>query len=261
MKAYEQVQQARAKERLGAVDYIDFLIEEFRELHGDRLGEDDRAIIGGVGYLGEMPVTVVAQRRGRTLEENRQMRFGMPMPGGYRKAMRLMDQAEKFGRPVLTLIDTPGAYPGVAAEDRGQAMAIAQSIAKMAGLKVPTIALVIGEGGSGGALALAVADRLWMLEDSVLSVISPEACASILYKSAKEAPRAAEDLALTAAELYRLGLVDEVLCAPAGIGEAMLPALKEKLISAYEMLRKQKREALLRERYQKVRRVGSDVLR
>lgn len=261
MKAYEQVRQARAKERLGAGEYIDFLIDDFHELHGDRIGEDDAAILGGVGYLGDMPLTVIAQRRGKTLEENTQMRFGMPMPGGYRKAMRLMEQAEKFRRPVLTFIDTPGAFPGVAAEDRGQAMTIAQSIARMAGLRVPTIALVIGEGGSGGALALAVADRLWMLEDSVLSVISPEACASILYKDAKEAGRAAEDLALTAQTLFDFGLVDDVLINPSSQSVVCLIALKQRLIATYEELRRQKIGSLIHARYDKIRKVGSDIVR
>ncbi len=214
--AWETVQIARHAERPQTLDYIAETLPDFLELSGDRLRSDDKAIIGGLGTLGKQRIVLIGHQKGRTLTERQERSFGMSRPDGYRKGMRLARLAEKFGLPVVTLVDTPGAYPGKDAEEGGQAAAIARSIEVFANLKVPTVTVIIGEGGSGGALALAVADRVLMLENSWYSVISPEACATIVWRDAAEGPRAAASLRLTAKDLSQLGLVDAVVPEPLG---------------------------------------------
>ena len=213
---YQRVQVARHPRRPYTLDYISGLFTDFIELHGDRLFRDDPAIVGGLGRLDGRSVVVIGQQKGRDTKENLQRNFGMPHPEGYRKALRLMKLAERFRLPVVTLIDTPGAYPGLGAEERGQAEAIARNLEEMAALRAPIVAAVIGEGGSGGALALAVGDRVLMLENAIYSVISPEGCAAILWRDASPKERAAEALKLTAPDLLALGLVDEIMPEPPG---------------------------------------------
>jgi acetyl-CoA carboxylase carboxyl transferase subunit alpha len=198
------------------MDYIDSVFTNFVELKGDRLYRDDPAIVGGWARLRDRPVMVIGQQKGRDTKDNLKRNFGMPHPEGYRKALRLMLMAERFGAPIITLIDTPGAYPGLGAEERGQAEAIARNLEEMAALRTPLVAVVIGEGGSGGALALGLADRVLMLEHAIYSVISPEGCAAILWKDAAQKERAAESLKLTSKDLFRLGLIDEIVPEPAG---------------------------------------------
>ena len=207
---------ARHESRPYTLDYLGIIAPDFQELHGDRMYADDPAIIGGIGRLDGRPVMFIGHQKGRDTKERVRRNYGMPKPEGYRKAQRLMRMAEKFSLPIVTLIDTPGAYPGVGAEERGQSEAIAYSLYLMAGLKTPIISVVIGEGGSGGALAIGVADKLLMLEYGIYSVISPEGCASILWKSAEKAQEAAEAMRITAASLKDFGLVDEVLREPLG---------------------------------------------
>jgi acetyl-CoA carboxylase carboxyl transferase subunit alpha len=214
--AVERVQLARHPRRPYTLDYIELAFTDFIELHGDRAFRDDEAIVGGWARLDGRSVMVIGHQKGRDMKQNLRRNFGMPHPEGYRKALRLMKLAEKFGRPVVTLIDTPGAYPGIGAEERGQAEAIARNLLEMARLRVPIVATVIGEGGSGGALALGVADRVLMFENAIYSVISPEGCAAILWKTAAAKDRAAEALRLTAGDLLQLGVVDEVLPEPLG---------------------------------------------
>ncbi len=211
MKPWDRVQIARHPARPTTLDYISLLFENFIELHGDRCFGDDEAIVGGIAEFKGQPVTIIGHQRGKDTKENIRRNFGMPHPEGYRKALRLMKQAEKFKRPIICFIDTKGAYPGKAAEERGQSEAIARNLFEMAGLKVPIICIVIGEGGSGGALALGVGDRIYMLENSTYSVISPEGAASILWKDATQAKRAAESMKITAPDLDRLGVIDEII--------------------------------------------------
>jgi acetyl-CoA carboxylase carboxyl transferase subunit alpha len=212
----ERVLVARHPGRPYAMDYIKSVFTDFVELKGDRLYRDDPAIVGGWARLRERPVMVIGQQKGRDTKDNLKRNFGMPHPEGYRKALRLMLMAERFGAPVVTLIDTPGAYPGLGAEERGQAEAIARNLEEMAALRTPLVAVVIGEGGSGGALALGLADRVFMLENAIYSVISPEGCAAILWKDAAQKERAAESLKLTSQDLLRLGLIDEIIPEPPG---------------------------------------------
>ena len=209
--AFERVQTARHPERPYTLDLLSTIFENFVELHGDRRYADDGAVVGGFAQLANFEVAVIGQQKGRDLNQRRHRNFGMPKPEGYRKALRLMRLAEKFGRPVITFIDTPGAYPGIDAEERGQAEAIAYNLREMAGLKVPTIVVVIGEGGSGGALAIGIGDRVLMLENAVYSVITPEGCAAILWKDSAQAGQAAESLRLTADDLQNFGLIDEII--------------------------------------------------
>lgn len=211
ISAWERVQLSRRKDRPTGSDYIRHLFTDFIEFHGDRYYKDDRAIIGGIAKFKGIPVTVIAQEKGRTTKENIEHNFGMPSPDGYRKALRLMKQAEKFGRPILCFVDTPGAFCGLEAEERGQGEAIARNLFEMSGLTVPVLAIVIGEGGSGGALAMAVADEVWMLENSVYSILSPEGFASILWKNSKKAKEAAEVMRLTADDLKEMGIVERVI--------------------------------------------------
>jgi len=213
---YQRVQLARHPRRPYALDYIERCFTEWAELHGDRHYGDDPAIVAGLALLGERSVMVIGQQKGRDTKENLMRRFGMPNPEGYRKALRLMKLAERFGVPVVTLVDTPGAYPGLGAEERGQAEAIAVNLREMARLAVPVVTVVIGEGGSGGALAIAVSDTVLVFENSIYSVISPEGCASILWRDGKKAPLAAAALGLTAPDLLRLGVVDGVMPEPLG---------------------------------------------
>jgi acetyl-CoA carboxylase carboxyl transferase subunit alpha len=210
-EAFERVQMARHPERPYTTDLLTAIFTDFLELHGDRRYSDDAAIVGGFAKLDEVEIAVIGQQKGRDINQRRFRNFGMPKPEGYRKALRLMKMAEKFGRPIVTFIDTPGAYPGIDAEERGQAEAIAYNLREMANLKVPTIAVILGEGGSGGALAIGVGDRVLMLENSVYSVITPEGCAAILWKDAGRSNEAAECLRLTADDLQRFGLIDEII--------------------------------------------------
>lgn len=215
LTAWERLQISRKKDRPVGTDYIEKLFTDFMEFHGDRYFKDDHAIVGGIAYFHGMPVTVIAQAKGKTTKENLDRNFSMPSPDGYRKALRLMKQAEKFGRPVICFVDTPGAFCGLEAEERGQGEAIARNLFELSGLKVPVLSVVIGEGGSGGALAMAVADEVWMLENSIYSVLSPEGFASILWKDSKRASEAAEVMKLTAQDLERLGIVEQVISEPA----------------------------------------------
>jgi len=216
LSAWQIAQVARHPMRPYTLDYLEMIAPDFQELHGDRMYADDSAIIGGVGRIDGKPVMFIGHQKGRDTKERVRRNYGMPKPEGYRKAQRLMRLAEKFSLPVVTLIDTPGAYPGVGAEERGQSEAIAQSLYLMSGLKTPIISVVIGEGGSGGALAIGVGDRLLMLQYGIYSVISPEGCASILWKSAEKAEDAAEAMRITANDLSGFGLVDEILEEPLG---------------------------------------------
>ena len=252
---YERVQLARSKNRPSIMDYIEELFDDFVELKGDRLFKEDKSIVGGIAMFHQIPVTVIGHRKGKTTEENIAFNFGMTSPEGYRKAMRLMKQAEKFKRPVITFIDTPGAYPGMEAESNGQSNAIADSIALMSALKVPVIAIITGEGSSGGALALAVADRVWMLENAVYSILSPEGFASILWKDAKRADEACEVMKITSAELKEMGLIDEVVKE----GKRMFSILDRMLLRELTDLRKQKETALVSARYDKFRKMNGGV--
>ena len=236
-----------------ALDFANGIFDEFIELHGDRSFRDDGAVIGGIGWLGDQAVTVVGIQKGKSLHDNLKRNFGQPHPEGYRKALRLMKQAEKFGRPVVTFINTAGAYPGVGAEERGQGEAIARNLMEMSDLKVPIIAIIIGEGGSGGALALAVADRVWMLENSIYAVLSPEGFASILWKDGSRAMEAAELMKITSHELLEMGIVDKVI-SEAGLSSKELQAhLKNELRAELNRLQSLALEQLLEERYQRFR--------
>ena len=247
------VREAREQSRLTALDFANGIFDEFIELHGDRSFRDDGAVIGGIGWLGEQAVTVLGIQKGKSLHDNLKRNFGQPHPEGYRKALRLMKQAEKFGRPVVTFINTAGAYPGVGAEERGQGEAIARNLMEMSDLKVPIIAIIIGEGGSGGALALAVADRVWMLENSIYAVLSPEGFASILWKDGSRAMEAAELMKITSHELLEMGIVDKVIL-EAGLSSKELQAhLKNELRAELERLQGLALEQLLEERYQRFR--------
>lgn len=247
------VREAREQSRLTALDFANGIFDEFIELHGDRSFRDDGAVIGGIGWLGKQAVTVVGIQKGKSLHDNLKRNFGQPHPEGYRKALRLMKQAEKFARPVVTFINTAGAYPGVGAEERGQGEAIARNLMEMSDLKVPIIAIIIGEGGSGGALALAVADRVWMLENSIYAVLSPEGFASILWKDGSRAMEAAELMKITSHELLEMEIVDKVI-SEAGLSSKELQAhLKNELRAELDRLQALALEQLLEERYQRFR--------
>lgn len=254
--AYDRVKNARSAERATALDIIDSLFTDFVELHGDRGFRDDAAVVAGVARLGGRAVTVIATERGRNLKERVARNFGSAHPEGYRKALRLMHQAERFDRPVVCLIDTSGAYCGIEAEERGQGAAIADNLVAMAGLACPVVSVVIGEGGSGGALGLGVADRVWMLENAVYSVISPEGCASILYKDASKAPEAAAALGLTADKLLELGIIDRIVSEGTGSPADVAANLREALVPTLDELAARPTDALLQERYEKFRQMG-----
>ena len=256
----QRVQVARHPRRPYTLDYVEMIFSDWVELHGDRLYRDDASIVGGWARLDGESVMVLGQQKGRDMKENVLRNFGMPHPEGYRKALRLMKLAEKFNRPLITLIDTMGAYPGLGAEQRGQGEAIARNLREMAALKIPSIATVIGEGGSGGALAIAVADRVLMLENSIYSVISPEGCAAILWKNATARDKAAEAMKITAVDLKRLGVIDEVIPEPAGGAhgnwEDAAAAFKEALVRHLNELRALPADELRRTRWQKYMGMG-----
>ena len=247
------VREAREQTRLTALDFATGIFDDFVELHGDRSFRDDGAVIGGIGWLGDQAVTVVGIQKGKSLQDNLNRNFGQPHPEGYRKALRLMKQAEKFGRPVVTFINTAGAYPGVGAEERGQGEAIARNLIEMSDLKVPIIAIIIGEGGSGGALALAVADRVWMLENSIYAVLSPEGFASILWKDGSRAMEAAELMKITSHELLEMEVVDKVISERGLSTKELLARVKNELQTESEQLKQLSLEKLLEERYLRFR--------
>ncbi|PKM51125.1 MAG: acetyl-CoA carboxylase carboxyl transferase subunit alpha [Firmicutes bacterium HGW-Firmicutes-7] len=257
MLAWEKVQKARRIDRPTSIDYIEKIVEDFIEFHGDRLYEDDHAIIGGIGRIGSINVTVIAQEKGKNTTDKVMRNFAMPNPEGYRKALRLMKQAEKFNRPIICFVDTPGAYPGIGAEERGQGEAIARNLLEMSKLKVPIISIIIGEGGSGGALALAVADEVWMLENAIYSILSPEGYASILYKDSSKAKEIADEMKLTAEDLLELGVVDRIIKEPLdGAHVSFNPiakGLKELLIEHLTELQAIETNELIGKRYDKFR--------
>ncbi len=256
LSAWQVSQVARHPQRPYTLDYIAALFTDFEELHGDRHYADDPAIVGGIARFEGTPVMVIGHQKGRDVKERQYRNFGMPRPEGYRKALRLFHLAEKFGLPIITLIDTPGAYPGIGAEERGQSEAIARNLYVMAELKTPIIGVIIGEGGSGGALALGVVDQLLMLQYSTYSVISPEGCASILWKSATKAPEAAETLGITADRLKGLGLVDVIVNEPLGGAhrdiETTMQSLRQALKTELAALQKRSTEKLLAARYERL---------
>ena len=257
LTAWQRAQIARHMQRPTTLDYIERIFDDFIVLHGDRLFKDDKAVIGGIARLGDKPVTIIGHMKGKDTKENISRNFGMPHPEGYRKALRLMEQADKFGRPIICFIDTPGAYCGLGAEERGQGIAIAENLQKMACLKVPIISIVIGEGGSGGALALGVADQLLMLENAIYSVISPEGAAAILWKDATKAQEAADALKITASQLAELGLIDQVVPEPIGGAHrdvnAMATTISQVLQQHLSNLGALDTVELVERRYQKLR--------
>ena len=261
--AFDRVLLARHADRPYTLDFVERLFKGFIELHGDRRYSDDPAIVSGIAEYHEIPVVVIGHQKGRDIKQRSYRNFGMPKPEGYRKALRFMKMAEKFGRPVLTFIDTPGAYPGIDAEERGQAEAIAFNLREMAKLKVPTLTTVIGEGGSGGALAIGVADTVLMLENSVYSVITPEGCATILWKDATLASKAAEGLKLTADDLLKSGLIDKVIREPEGGGQCdvdeMAEMLDEVLWPSLRALISREPDERMRQRKRRIRDFGEWV--
>ena len=258
--AYERVKAARANQRPTGLDYIGGIFTDFFELHGDRRSGDDAAIVGGVAYLDEMPVTVLAIEKGHNAKSRLERNFGAPSPAGYRKALRLMQQAEKFHRPVLCFVDTSGARCDIEAETQGQGQAIAENLTAMIGLQVPVLSVLIGEGGSGGALALAVADEVWMLENAIYSVISPEGCASILWKDAARSADAAACLKLTAADALHLGVIEQIIPEAALGKEAFYRLLRTGLHQKLQTLRALDPQVLLAQRYARFRRLGTTEL-
>lgn len=257
------VQIARHPKRPNVLDYIDGLADEFLELCGDRLFSDDKAIIGGIAKIEKYKVILIGHRKGKELRENLVFNFGMANPEGYRKAKRLMELACRFKKPIITFIDTPGAYPGIGAEERGQAVAIAENLYTFFSLSVPIISVVIGEGGSGGALGIGVCDRLLQLEYAIYSVASPEACASILWRNAKEVEKASENLHLTSSALYKLGLIDEII--PESLGgshndpQKAIKNVKSSILSHLKELSLKEPDVLLKERFEKYRKIGISV--
>ena len=261
--AWDQVQLSRHENRPYTLDYIERLFTSFRPIHGDRRFADDTALVGGMAFLEGQPVMVIGQQKGRNTKERIYRNYGMAKPEGYRKAIRLMQIAEKFNRPILTFIDTPGAYPGTGAEARGQAEAIAHNLRSMADLQVPIVATVLGEGGSGGALAISLADRILMLKHSIYSVISPESCSAILWKDQEHAQQAAQALRLTAPDLERFKVIDEVVPEPPGGAhsdwDAAAVLVKESLLRHLGELQIQTPQQRLRGRFEKFRRIGEFV--
>lgn len=258
MSAYDKVTLARSSSRAMGSFYIDQIIDDFVEFHGDRRFADDGAICGGVGLLKGEPVTCITMKRGDTLEERMKRNFGCPSPEGYRKALRLMKQAEKFGRPIICFIGSPGAYCGIGAEERGQGQAIAENLWEMFGIRVPIVTVVIGEGGSGGALALSICDSMIMFDNAVYSVISPEGCASILWKDSAKAPEAAEVLRLTAEDLYGMHIADVILREGYRTKEEIAVELKGMLIKEITRLSRLSTPRLLATRYEKFRKIGNE---
>ncbi len=258
LQPYERVKMARDNNRPTGLDYIKNIFTGFMEMHGDRCFADDPAIVGGIGKLNGKPVTVIAIEKGHTAKERTRRNFGAPHPEGYRKALRLMKQAEKFGRPIICFVDTSGAYCGVGAEERGQGQAIAENLMEMSTLCVPIISVLIGEGGSGGALALAVADRVWMLQNAVYSVISPEGCASILWKDSQKASKAAASLKLTAEDARSLGIVEKILSEKDLGSEDFYARIRDLLEE--EMVVLSKELDLVGKRYERFRAMGSGAV-
>ncbi len=256
---WEKVKLARMPVRPTGLDYIDRVFDNFMEMHGDRYYRDDRAIVGGIAFLGAIPVTIIAQQKGRNTKENIERNFSMPHPEGYRKALRLMKQAEKFRRPIICFIDTPGAFCGLGAEERGQGEAIATNLAEMMLLKTPILSVVISEGGSGGALALGVADKVYMLEHSIYAILSPEGFASILYKDSSKAEQAAKDMKLTAQDLFQYGIVDGIIPEPTGGAHndynLMAQNIKAVIEDDLQSLMELSTEELLENRYLKFRKM------
>lgn len=247
------LKEARSQTRLTSLDYIEQVFDGFMPLHGDRQFADDGAMVGGLARLAGRPVTVIGIQKGKNLQDNLKRHFGQPNPEGYRKALRLMKQAEKFGRPVITFINTAGAYPGVGAEERGQGEAIARNLMEMSNLKVPIIAIIIGEGGSGGALALGVADQVWMLEQTIYAVLSPEGFASILWKDGSRAAEAAELMKITAGELLQMGIVDRIIPEQGRFTSEVVATIKEQLLVELNRLSQLPLADLLEARYQRFR--------
>lgn len=260
LTAWDKVKIARNPLRPTALDYIDIIFDDFIELHGDRQFKDDKSIVCGLAKIEDQNFTIVAEQKGRNTKENIERNFGMPNPESYRKGIRFMKQAEKFHRPIITFIDTKGAYPGIGAEERGQGEAIARSMMEMANLKVPIISIIIGEGSSGGALALGVGDRIVMLENSIYSILSPEGYASILWKDGSKVKEAAEKMKLTAQDLKELNVIDKIIKEPAGGAqydkEFVSKALKEYIVLEIEKLKDKDIENLVDERYEKFRNMG-----
>ena len=254
--AWQKVQIARASNRKTSLDYIEKIFDEFIELHGDRNYRDDKAMVCGLARIGTQNYTVIAEQKGRNTKENIERNFGMPNPESYRKAIRFMEQAEKFNRPVITFIDTKGAYPGIGAEERGQGEAIASSMLKMAGLKVPIISIVIGEGSSGGALAIGVANKVFMLENAIYSILSPEGYASILWKDASKAEEAAEKMKLTAKDLYDLKVIDKIIGEPEDNFDILIQNLKNEIVETVDELKKLSKDDIVENRYRKFRNMG-----
>lgn len=250
--AWERVEIARSPNRKTSLDYIDEIFDEFIELHGDRMGYDDKSIVCGIARIGNQSFTIIAEQKGRNTKENIERNFGMPNPESYRKAIRFMKQAEKFRRPVITFIDTKGAYPGIEAEEKGQGEAIASSMLEMAGLKVPIISIVIGEGSSGGALAIGVGNRVFMLENAIYSILSPEGYASILWKDSSKAKEAAEKMKLTAYDLYDLKVIDKII----EESDEAANTLKCEICKAIDELLQLSDEELVEDRYAKFRNIG-----
>lgn len=261
ISAWEKVEIARNPKRKTSLEYIEKIFDEFIELHGDRNFKDDKAIICGLAKIDNTPFTIIAEQKGRTTKENIERNFGMPNPESYRKAIRFMKQAEKFKRPVITFIDTKGAYPGIEAEERGQGEAIAKSMFEMARLKVPVISIVIGEGSSGGALAIGVANRVFMLENAIYSILSPEGYSSILWKDPSRYKEAAEKMKLTAKDLYELNVIDKIIPEKNEISEENFSKtseiLKKEIIKEIKKTNKMTSEQILEERYKKFRNITS----
>ncbi|HCY9960449.1 TPA: acetyl-CoA carboxylase carboxyltransferase subunit alpha [Staphylococcus aureus] len=263
LKPWDRVQIARLQERPTTLDYIPYIFDSFMELHGDRNFRDDPAMIGGIGFLNGRAVTVIGQQRGKDTKDNIYRNFGMAHPEGYRKALRLMKQAEKFNRPIFTFIDTKGAYPGKAAEERGQSESIATNLIEMASLKVPVIAIVIGEGGSGGALGIGIANKVLMLENSTYSVISPEGAAALLWKDSNLAKIAAETMKITAHDIKQLGIIDDVISEPLGGShkdiEQQALAIKSAFVEQLDSLESLSRDEIANDRFEKFRNIGSYI--
>jgi acetyl-CoA carboxylase carboxyl transferase subunit alpha len=260
LTAWQRAQIARHPKRPHTLDLVNLLLEDWVELHGDRVFGDDKAIVGGLATFDGEPVVLIGHQKGRDTRENIARNFGMPHPEGYRKALRLMQLAAKFGKPIITFIDTPGAYPGLGAEERGQAEAIARNLREMAGLRTPVICVVTGEGGSGGALAIGVGNRVLMLEYAIYSVISPEGCAAILWGDAAKAPEAAELMRVTAPDLLKLGVIDAIVPEPVGGAhrnwEATAASLRAALRDQLWQLKSKAEAELIEERHEKFRRIG-----
>lgn len=263
MTAWEKVQIARNPERPTSIAYIDGITDDFFELHGDRGFRDDPAIVGGVAYLKGMPITVIAIEKGRTVKEKGWRNFGCPHPEGYRKALRLMKQAEKFRRPILCIVDTQGAYCGVGAEERGQGEAIANNLFEMSGIKTPIVSIIIGEGGSGGALALAVSDKVYMMQYAVYSILTPEGFASILWKDSSLVEQACDVMKLTADDLLQMEIIDDIISEPIGglhlEDKSIMDGIQQQLKTDFERLLMMGDKRMLKERYHKFRSIGSDI--